>query len=205
MRNWIFILLVAALCKAQDTLPSVGPKYDRLAVENFQKALNGEFASAKESPLEPSDRKNFTSLDFFPPDEKYFVIAELVRAENEKPFEMKTSTSRLPLYVKYGEIHFTLNGKPQKLSVYRSMELMKKPGYENHLFLPFSDATNGKETYIGGRYIDLRIPPANTIAVDFNQAYNPYCAYNHKYSCPAVPQENILDIPVYAGVKKFGD
>jgi uncharacterized protein (DUF1684 family) len=205
MRNWIFILFIAAVCKAQDTLPSIRPKYDRLAVENFQKALNAEFASVKESPLEASDRKDFTSLDFFPPGEKYFVIAELVRTESEKPFEMKTSTSRLPLYVKYGEIHFNLGGKPQKLNVYQSVELMKKRGYEDHLFLPFSDATNGKETYIGGRYIDLRIPRGNTIAVDFNQAYNPYCAYNHKYSCPAVPQENVLDIAVYAGVKKFRD
>ena len=193
------------MLRAQDTLPSEMPRYDRLAAESFQKTLNAEFASEKQSPLEPADRRNFTSLDFYPPAEKYFVVAELVRTKTEKPFGMKTSTSRLPMYVKYGEVHFAMDGKPQKLNVYRSLDLMKKPGYENHLFLPFSDTTNGSETYIGGRYIDLRIPVGNTIAIDFNQAYNPYCAYNHKYSCPAVPQENVLDIPIRAGVKKFHD
>jgi uncharacterized protein (DUF1684 family) len=73
------------------------------------------------------------------------------------------------------------------------------------LFLPFSDLTCGKESYIGGRYIDLKIPTSDTILIDFNTAYNPYCAYNHKYSCPIVPLENDLPVAINAGVKKFHD
>lgn len=179
-------------------------KFDKLASENFQSTLNTEYAG-NESPLMEKDKKGFKSLDFYPIEEKYFVIAEFVRTENEKPFAMKTSTSRLPMYEKYGELHFTLDGKPLKLNVYRSLDLSKKEEYKDYLFLPFSDTTNGDETYLGGRYIDLKIPQGNTMAIDFNQAYNPYCAYNHKYSCPAVPQENVLDVAVRAGVKKFHD
>jgi uncharacterized protein (DUF1684 family) len=180
-------------------------QFDRLASENFQTKLNAEFASKDKSPLMQKDRPGFKSLDFFPIDEKYFVVAELVRTENEKPFAMKTSTDRLPMYEKYGELYFQIDGKPVKLNVYRNLDLMKRDEYKDHLFLPFSDATNGNETYLGGRYIDLKIPSGNTIAIDFNQAYNPSCAYNYIYSCPAVPHENVLDIAIRAGVKKFHD
>ncbi|HQA75421.1 DUF1684 domain-containing protein, partial [Flavobacterium sp.] len=78
-----------------------------------------------------------------------------------------------------------------------------KKDYEDYLFLPFSDVTNGKESYIGGRYIDMRIQKENIWTIDFNKAYNPYCAYNHNYSCPIVPLENDLEIAINAGVKKF--
>ena len=116
---------------------------------------------------------------------------------------MKTSTSRTPIYIKYGEITFTLEGKELKLNVYRDIELSKKAAYKDDLFLPFSDLTSGKESYIGGRYIDLKLPKGDTIVVDFNTAYNPYCAYNYNYSCPLVPLENDLDVEVKAGVKTF--
>ncbi|CAM3437990.1 DUF1684 domain-containing protein [Flavobacterium longum] len=187
-------------------LPALAqPQFDRLASENFQQQLNKEYQDEKESPLLPEDRKQFKGHPFFPIDAKYFVVAEFVRTENEKPFAMKTSTARLPMYEKYGEVHFKIDGKPCRLNVYRSMDLRNKEGYEDYLFLPFSDLTNGEETYLGGRYIDLRIPKENLIAIDFNQAYNPYCAYNHKYSCPAVPQDNVLSVAIRAGVKKFHD
>jgi uncharacterized protein (DUF1684 family) len=180
-------------------------QFDKLASENFQKELNAEFASNDKSPLMEKDKRGFKSLDFYPIDEKYFVVAEFVRTENEKPFAMKTSTDRLPMFEKYGELHFQIDGKPVKLNIYRSLDLMKQDEYKDHLFLPFSDTTNGNETYLGGRYIDLKIPQGNTIAIDFNQAYNPYCAYNYKYSCPAVPRENVLDIAIRAGLKKYHD
>ena len=85
------------------------------------------------------------------------------------------------------------------------IDLIKKDGYKDYLFLPFSDLTCGKDSYIGGRYIDMRIPKSNTVLIDFNKAYNPYCAYSYKYSCPIVPLDNDLDIEILAGVKKFHD
>jgi uncharacterized protein (DUF1684 family) len=133
------------------------------------------------------------------------VIAKFVRTKKEKPFEMKTSTDRKPLYVKYGEVLFMIDGKELKLNVYKNIELSKKPGYKDYLFLPFSDLTSGNESYVGGKYIDLRIPKGDTIVIDFNTSYNPYCAYNHKYSCPKVPLENDLNIEIKAGVKKNHD
>tara|TARA_R110000868_G_scaffold243900_2_gene500017 strand:+ start:3895 stop:4497 length:603 start_codon:yes stop_codon:yes gene_type:complete len=180
-------------------------KYDRSLAEKFQKEINSEYANAKTSPLMTEDLAIFKTLDFYPIDEKYAVIAQFTRTPKEKPFEMKTSTDRKPIYVKYGEATFQIDGKSFKLNLYRNIELSKQKKYKKSLFLPFSDLTSGNGSYIGGKYIDLTIPKGNTIAIDFNTSYNPYCAYSHKYSCPKVPLENDLNIEIKAGVKKFHD
>ena len=169
----------------------------------FQKEINSEYKDASKSPLKAKDLKNFKGLDFFKFDSAYVVTARFIRTVEEKPFKMKTTTDRLPEYVKYGELTFELKGKEFKLNVYQNQDLMKKEGYEDYLFLPFLDDTNGEESYGGGRYIDMRIPEGDTLTIDFNSAYNPYCAYNEKYSCPIVPLENYLETEVRAGVKAF--
>lgn len=179
--------------------------YDKSVAEKFQKEINAEYADAKTSPLMEEDLAVFKSLDFYPIDGKYAVIAKFIRTAQEKPFEMKTSTDRKPMYVKYGEAHFTIDGKELKLTIYKNIELSKQKKYKDYLFLPFSDLTSGNESYIGGKYIDLKTPKGKTIAIDFNTSYNPYCAYSHKYSCPKVPLENDLNIEIKAGVKKFHD
>ena len=178
---------------------------DVAAAEKFQSELNKSYADSLKSPLLKDDLKHFKGLDFYPIDEKYIVEAIFIRTKKEKSFKMKTTTSRTPIYKKYGELHFSIDGKELKLNVYQNVDLKKKPGYEDYLFLPFSDLTCGKDSYIGGRYIDMRIPKSEKVIVDFNQAYNPYCAYNYEYSCPIVPLENDLDIEINAGVKKFHD
>ena len=195
--NSVFLLLVS-MAYAQE-------KFDKAASEAFQDNLNKEFAEAEKSPLTEEDRTHFKALDFFPIDERFAVLAKFVRSKNEKSFEMKTTTDRTPMYVKYGELHFKLDGKDFKLDVFQNLDLMKKKGFRDYLFLPFSDLTSGNESYIGGRYIDMRIPKGKTVLIDFNQAYNPYCAYNPKYSCPLVPLQNDLMIEIKAGVKKFHD
>ena len=180
-------------------------KFDVAAVEKFQKELNTEYADAKVSPLTAEDLATFKALDFYPINEKFFVTAKFIRTEKEKPFEMKTSTNRKPMYVKYGKAHFEMDGKSFQLNIYQNIELSKQEEYKDYLFLPFSDLTCGKESYIGGKYIDMKTPTGDTIVIDFNKAYNPLCAYNHKYSCPKVPLENDLKIEIKAGVKKFHD
>ena len=177
----------------------------KVTAEDFQKKLNVEFADATKSPLTEKDRTDFKGLDFFPIDKAFTVEAKFTKSKNEKSFEMKTTTDRMPLYVNSAQPPFTINGENFKLNVYQNLELIKRPGFKKHLFLPFSDLTSGNETYGGGRYIDLEIPKGKTITIDFNQAYNPYCAYNPKYSCPIVPAENELLTNVNAGVKKFHD
>lgn len=173
--------------------------------KEFQEIINKEYASKEESPLTEEDFKVFTGLDFYPINDKFIIEAQFKRTPNEKVFKMKTTGARLPEYVKYGELTFTIDGKQFELNLYQNIALVKKEGFEEYLFLPFSDLTCGKQSYIGGRYIDMRIPKGNTTIIDFNKAYNPYCAYNHKYSCPIVPLENDLDIEILAGVKKFHD
>ncbi|WP_264529980.1 DUF1684 domain-containing protein [Flavobacterium sp. N502540] len=198
MKNSIVFLVLLAInfCLGQS-------KFDQKESEKFQKTINSEYADAKTSPLMAEDLKTFKSLDFYPINAKYFVNAKLEKAKNEKVFEMKTTGTRTPKYIKYGTLYFTIDGVALKLNVYRNIELSKTKEYKDHLFLPFSDLTSGKGSYIGGRYIDLKVPKGNTIAVDFNMAYNPYCAYNHKYSCPIVPLENDLNVEIKAGVKAF--
>ncbi|WP_396603400.1 DUF1684 domain-containing protein [Algibacter sp. R77976] len=170
----------------------------------FQKEMNADYKDASKSPLKDKDRKNFKGLDFFKFDSTYVVKAVLKRTPNSKWFNMKTTTSRVSKERVYGILHFELNGNSFNLEIYQGKDLMKKEGYENYLFLPFLDETNGLESYGGGRYIDARIPEGNTMEIDFNKAYNPYCAYNDKYSCPIVPRKNYLKTRVEAGVKAFG-
>lgn len=169
----------------------------------FQNKLNEEFQNPETSPLPDRYRKDFDGLDFFQPDTSFRVIASLERTVDAIPFMMPTTTERLSEEVVYGIVHFVLNGKRYSLEVYQNLELKETEGYEDYLFLPFLDNTNGEETYAGGRYIDLEIPDGNSIIVDFNRAYNPYCAYNKKYSCPIVPKRNFLNTKIKAGVKNF--
>lgn len=176
-----------------------------LQAEEFQAELNVQFSDSLTSPLLTEDLQHFTSLEFYPISEKYIVEATFKKARRQQPFKMKTSTDRMPMYKKYGTLYFELEGKKMQLHLYQNLELSKKPGFENYLFLPFSDTTNGKETYIGGRYLDFEIPKSKKLMINFNKAYNPYCAYNYEYSCPIVPLENDLEVKIEAGVKKFHD
>ncbi len=171
--------------------------------EAYQQQLNKEYADPAESPLTKNDLKTFKSLDFYPIAMAYCVEAKFVRTYGEKPFEMPTTTTRKPMYVKFGEVYFTINGTECKLDVFQNIDLVKKEEYKNHLFLPFTDYTSGNGSYGGGRYIDLQQPEGDTITIDFNTAYNPYCAYNHDYSCPIPPAQNDIKTEVRAGVKEY--
>lgn len=170
-------------------------------VHDFQNELNENFKNGETSILLPEDLESFTGLKFYPINLGFRVNAEFVRTPNEVPFLMPTTTDRLPEYVKYAELHFLLEDKVMVLNIYQNLH--PKEGYEDYLFLPFTDLTSGNGSYGGGRYIDLFIPEGNKIILDFNKAYNPYCAYNAAYSCPIPPEENDLKIRIEAGVRDF--
>lgn len=173
-------------------------------VINFQKKQNEHFSNPLQSPLTEAGLADFDSLHFFPILLKYRIEAKFVRTPNEKAFRMQTTTARTPEYVKYGEAHFKIDGVNCVLNIYQNVDLIKKEGYKDYLFVPYKDATSGEESYGGGKYIDLRTPKGKkTLVLDFNQAYNPYCAYNHKYSCPIPPSENTLKVAIPAGVKAY--
>lgn len=168
--------------------------------ERYRHALNEEFANPDESPLTADSLKTFKALPFYPIDTNFCIVTRFEPIISE-PFEMATTTTRKPLYKVFGKVTFVLLGDTLTLHIYQNQNLMTREGYENYLFLPFTDLTNGEETYPGGRYIDLRIPLGEMITIDFNKAYNPYCAYNYKYSCPIPPAENALPVRITAGVK----
>ena len=177
-------------------------RYDK-SFTPFQKEMNEFFKDASISPLKEKDLKNLKGLDFFVFDSTYVVNATLTRTPEEKSFKMKTTTDRLPEYIKHGIVTFELFEKSYSLNIYRNLDIIDRDGYEDYLFLPFLDDTNGDESYGGGRYIDLDVTEEDSLVIDFNSAYNPYCTYNEKYSCPIVPRENYLSIKINAGVKAF--
>ncbi|MGX1930630.1 DUF1684 domain-containing protein [Flagellimonas sp. 2504JD4-2] len=178
----------------------IGQTYQDSIVE-YQKELNDFYSNEEKSPLTKKDFKKFKGHDFFTIDENFKVEAKFERAVNAIPFLMKTTTDRLPTYEVYGVATFTIDGQTHRLNIYQNHRLRETEKYKNHLFLPFTDLTNGNETYGGGRFIDLEIPEGDTIVIDFNKAYNPYCAYNKKYSCPIPPKENDLPIHINAGIR----
>lgn len=174
-------------------------------IKAFQLELNTQYSSPEESPLTIEDLETFKELDFFEINENYRITANFELTPNEPVFEMQTTTERLPLYRKYGIATFELNGETCELSLYQNQKYLTSLEYGNLLFLPFNDLTNGKTSYGSGRFIDIEIPEtgSSTIVIDFNKSYNPYCAYNHKYSCPIPPSENNLNVAIPVGVKDY--
>lgn len=170
-------------------------------IKKFQKTLNAEYLNPKETPLRGENLTRFKEHPFFPVDLKYRVTAKFSRTEDSKPFDLPTSSGKTKSYQEYGKATFELDGKSYTLTLYQSLDLIKLEKYKDYLFLPFRDATNEKETYGGGKYMDLKIPKGDTIILDFNQSYQPYCAYNaYDYNCPIVPEENKLPVEIRAGV-----
>ena len=173
-------------------------------IEQKRQETYKEFRNKKSTPLDKPDLKKFKGLKYYPIDLSFRVEGTLVRNPNPQLFQMKTTTSRLPTYFKYADVTFMLQGETYTLEVYRSPEIAARPGYADYYLVPFTDSTNGEVTYEVGRYLDVRLTESDeTIVLDFNLAYNPYCSYSNRYSCPIPPKVNYLPIAVTAGEKKF--
>lgn len=197
IRYCLLYILCLLLCG-----PALAQTKEKQEIARFREDLYREFTDSARSPLPKEKIAGFAGHSFYPVDLSYRVTAKLKRTPGELPFKMATTQGKPRDYVKYGEALFSLHGKPYKLCIYQNLELAKTSEYKDYLFLPFRDLTNLSDTYGGGRYIDLRIPAGNSITIDFNQSYNPYCAYSDRYSCPITPQENILETGIKAGIKK---
>lgn len=193
-KTLLFAVLFGLIINAQSI--------NKESVKNFQKELNDEYINNETTPLRGENFTKFKKHPFFPINEKYRIVANFVKTENAITLEFPTSSGKTKYYTEYGKAYFTIDGKPQTLTLYTSEALKSQEGYKDYLFLPFRDTTNGKQTYGGGRYLDLKIPANNEIVMDFNKAYQPYCAYNAvDYNCPIVPKTNQLKVPIKAGVK----
>lgn len=212
IRNLLLVFLVFLIsCKSDKRYHDEGEPAVVSKGLNYAEEIAGlraekdkTFKRGKSSPLLPAQKQAFKALDYFLPDTTFVVQARLEIAANPEVAILPTTTDMEQAQLIYGVLHFTLKGTDYQLNVYRDPVLAEQAGYEEYLFLPFTDLTNGETTYGGGRYLDLEIPEGTALTLDFNKAYNPYCAYNAKYSCPLVPRENHLEIAVAAGEKKFG-
>ncbi|WP_158838191.1 DUF1684 domain-containing protein [Polaribacter sp. L3A8] len=202
MKKLLFIcsvFLMMMSCNSQGKRPLMGKTV-------YQQELNASYKDGSKSPLKKKDLRNFNGLDFFTVDATFIVNAKFTKIENAPTFEMATTTDRKPLYKKYGLLNFTLNGEKCELTIYQSQDDLRDEKYKDYLFLPFTDDTSGNESYGGGRYMDVMstdITANNTVMLNFNNTYNPYCAYNDKYSCPLTPRKNHLNVEVKAGIKAF--
>lgn len=167
-------------------------------IRKHRKHYKREFLEDQRAPL---NRKGVKKLRFYPPDTTYRVTAAFERATDAEPFEMPTYSGITKPYVKYGTAIFQLKDTTLQLAVYQSLRLIRMPQYRDYLFIPFKDATNGVETYGGGRYMDVSKSDIQNgqLVIDFNKSYNPWCAYSDGYNCPIPPMENHLSVLVGAG------
>ncbi|HEX9925704.1 MAG TPA: DUF1684 domain-containing protein, partial [Anaerolineae bacterium] len=168
--------------------PSPSFYVDTIEVNRVEK--DRFFRTSPYSPLE--DRINFSGLDYYPPNPAYRFSLPLQQAEQPEELSLQTSTGDEQPFVRIGTVEFEVEGQPARLAVYQS-------AHHDDLFMPFRDATSGRETYGAGRYLEPVELAGDKLLVDFNLAYNPYCAYSENYSCPLPPVENHLKVPIRAG------
>lgn len=199
----IIISLFLALLVSVGSVSGQNKAYAKKLTKH-RKKVEKEFTKPETSPLRDL-AKDFAGNEYFDINEDFVVSATLELTPDSEPFELITSDpAKKKLYVRYAILHFTVNGQEETLEVYRSVALQGITKYKDHLFLPFTDLTTGEITYGGGRYLDLEVPDGDTIEIDFNLAYNPYCAYRSDgWSCPIPPDANRMDVAIEAGVKDY--
>jgi len=163
-------------------------------LDHFRKQKDEFFGGNPQSPFTPQQQENFSGLKYFPENLSMRLELEIDQFEVIDPVEIQTSTGDMRTYDRFGKIHFEVESNQVSLTVYATPH-----GY----FVPFVDNQAGKETYGAGRYLDPEKLPEGKILVDFNLAYNPYCAYNETYSCPLPPAENRIPVAIKAGEKNY--
>jgi uncharacterized protein (DUF1684 family) len=165
-------------------------------LENFRGMKDEFFKADPHSPLTSEQKRSFKGLRYFPENPTLDLTVVVEPYPEQRSIQMQTTTGDLQTYLRYGFFRFMVEGQEVALTIYRS-----EYGY----FLPFTDALAGEETYGAGRYLEPDLLPDGSFHVNFNMAYNPYCAYNELYSCPITPLENRIQVPIRAGEKKFKD
>jgi uncharacterized protein (DUF1684 family) len=167
---------------------------DMNELEAFRAEKDDFFGHDPQSPLTPEQRRDFHGLNYFPEDPDLRLEANAEELPARERIEMQTSTGDIQVYFRHSRFRFHVDGQDAELTIYEG---------EQGFFLPFVDGLAGKETYPAGRYLEPEQLPGGRFLVDFNIAYNPYCAYNERWSCPLTPFENRLKVPIRAGEKLF--
>ena len=165
-------------------------------LEQFRKEKDEFFRQSPQSPLLPEQQASFTGLSYFPENPELRLSVEVNRFPEEQEVKIQTNTGDVQTYRRFGRFKFEVEGQPAELTIFEN---------ENGYFLPFADSLAGKETYGAGRYLEPERLADGRFDVDFNLAYNPYCAYNERWSCPITPPKNRLKLPVRAGERIVND
>jgi len=160
----------------------------------FRKQKNEFFINDNHSPLPQEQKERFVGLKYFPENSNLLFELHIEEFPEKENIELQTSTGDLQTYIRFGKIRFQVKGIEAELTVFSN---------QYGFFLPFVDSQAGKETYGAGRYLEPHMSPKGKLLVDFNLAYNPYCAYNDMYSCPIPPVENRLKVAIIAGEKNY--
>jgi uncharacterized protein len=179
-----------------------GTESEELYLETVQKDRDRQYKFLKyglDSPLSGSQKSELKELEYYPIDPAYKVRAKMIPVEDRKMIELPMTDGTVEKYLRHSFAEFELNGQKTKLLLLQAA----KESDKRNFFLAFADATSGEETYGGGRYLNLRQDGKNSITIDFNLSYNPYCAYNPDFACPLPPKENILEMPIRAGEKDY--
>ncbi|MHA1953450.1 MAG: DUF1684 domain-containing protein [Candidatus Heimdallarchaeaceae archaeon] len=167
-------------------------------IEKIRERFNKSFLKSPNSPLTAEQKLDFKGLSYFPIDEKYKITVEMKKFDEQNEITILSSKGDERKYIRFAFVEFDLEGQKNRL-------VILKPLKHDYLFLAFKDKTTGNESYKGGRYVEIEKLPENKIIIDFNLAYSPLCAYNDRWNCAGVPEENTLQIPISAGLKKYDD
>jgi len=165
-------------------------------LQEFRREKDAFFARHPQSPLLDAQRRTFKGLAYFEENPELRVDGPLENAADPGEVGLETTGGGPQVYRRRGVVRFEVAGQPVQVTLFAAQE-------QHELFLPFRDATSGQETYAAGRYLDVAPPVGGRVVIDFNYAYNPYCAYNERWSCPLPPVENWLKAPIRAGEKAF--
>lgn len=198
----ILIIVVSLVVMAAVAYTFTATESPEDYIEKIEKERERQFKFIRfniESPLTEEQKRSFTKLTFYDIDPQYKVKARILPIENKKVREVPLTDGSKQRYIEHAFAEFELGGKTNKLLLLQAMDEADKRNF----FLAFADATSAGETYGGGRYLNVRQDGKNSITIDFNLAYNPYCAYNPDFACPLPPKENILDIPITVGEKNY--
>ncbi len=165
---------------------------------NFRAQKDEFMRQSHDSPFSHGGQQDFQGLKYFEPDPAFRFETKLLRYTSESSLMMTTTKGTRQLFNKEGRFDLVIDGQPVRVQAYQSAE-----GEDPSLFIPFRDASSGDESYGSGRYLDMKVQHDDVYLVDFNYAYDPYCAYNDGYVCPLPPTENWLKVPIRAGEKKY--
>ena len=195
IRLLLFVLLIFACTHPED-------EQFISEINDYRETKKAEFLQFRDFPLSETD---LDSLDFYSPNSKFVFECEVILSQDRNTFQMPTFDGSTVVYQKYAELKFEVKGKKHSVEAFTNPRFANVPKFRDRLFIPFKDETNGIATYGGGRYLDIDASEIidGMLSLDFNKAYNPYCAYASGFKCPIPPRSNHLKLKIKAGEKNF--